>query len=457
MNTRNSSGAVLSLLFAFLAQIFSGDCRPCLAQQAPAAGRVTDQLIQFYQRRAAVDPDNYASFDHLGSTYLQKARETGDPTFYELADKAYARALSLLPADKPESAGTTAHVATLYLSEHRFADSVALARRSLALDPGLLSAYATLGDAQFESGDYAGAAASYAQLNLPAGALPPRPGINYLFETRQAGLCFIQGKPQEAIAHMQAALAKDVEAGLPRENLAWSQFSLGELYFGGGNLAEAEKWYQAALTTFPGYHRANAWLGQLRASQGLYAEAADLYRKAIAVIPLPAYVAALGDIESKQGHAAEAAKQYSVVDFIAKLSALNQQLFRRELAVFYADHDTHLAEALDFAREELKQRQDVFTYDVLAWASYKNDRILEATEAITHALAQGTKDPLLFFHAGMIYRRQGDAAKARELLEKALAINPHFHVFYADEATRVLAALNPIPANSAGQVTAVAH
>jgi hypothetical protein len=44
--------------------------------------------------------------------------------------------------------------------------------------------------------------------------------------------------------------------------------------------------------SYPNYHRALAWLGQLRAAQGRYAEAADLYRCAIAIIPLPVYAAA---------------------------------------------------------------------------------------------------------------------------------------------------------------------
>lgn len=443
---RSHSSAIPSLLLALLL------CGPCFAQQT-----ATDQLIQFYQRRASADPDNYTSFDRLGSAYLQKARETGDPTYYNLSDKAYTQALSLLATDKPEAAGTTARMAALYLAEHRFGESIALAKKALALDPELLSAYATLGDAQLETGQYDQAAVSFAKLNLPPDALPPRPGIDYLSETRQANLAYIEGHPQEAITHMQAAIAKAIDANLPKENLAWSQFSLGELYFGVGNFQKAEEYYQAALQTYPNYHRANAWLGQLRISQGRYADAAGLYRKAIAVIPLPAYVAALGDIETKLGHTDEAQKEYGVVDFIAKLSALNQQLFRRELAVFYADHDIRLPEALEFAQIEVKQRQDVYTWDVLAWASFKNGKIAEASDAMSHALARGTKDPLLFFHAGMICERHGDSAKAKEFLEKAIAINPRFHIFYADAASEVLARLNQKPSEAAHPVTAVAH
>ena len=415
-------------------------CGSALAQKT-----ASDRVIEFYQWRVSGDPEEYTNYDHLGSAYLQKARESGDPVYYELSEKSYKGALGLLSEDKPEAAGTSAHLAALYLSEHRFEEALALASKALALDPDLLSAYATRGDAQLETGKYDGAAISYAKLNVPEGSLPPRPGLGYLSETRQASRSYLVGRPQDAIEHMKAAIAEGREARLPKENIAWCQFSLGELYYGIGDFAGAETFYQTALQTYPNYHRALAWLGQLRAAQSRFAEAADLYRKAIAIIPLPVYAAALGDIYTKMGESDAARKEYGLVDFIAKLSALNQQLFRRELASFYADHDVHLGEALHLAQSELQQRQDVYTWDVLAWAYFKNGDTAEAAEAISHALAQGTRDPMIFFHAGMIQYRAGDYEKARDFLKLALAINPHFHLRYADVAGQALEQLNSSP------------
>lgn len=410
---------------------------------SPSVGqqRETDNVIRFFQWKVSQDPDDSVNYDHLGGAYLQKARETGDPVYYGLSEKSYKQALSLMQPRNPESAGSMAHLAGLYFSEHRFQEATELAKSALALEPELLSAYATLGDAQLETGNYEEAAISYAKLRVPEGSLPPRPGLAYLWESRQASRLYIEGRPQEAIEHMKAAIARGREAGLPKENIAWSQFSLGELYYGTGDLTDADTSYQAALQTYPDYHRALAWLGQLRAAQGRYQEAAELYSKAVAVIPLPVYAAALGDIYTRMGKGDEAKKEYDLVDFIAKLSALNQQLFRRELASFYADHNVHLGEAVDLAREELKLRQDVYTWDALAWAYFQNGETTEALDSISHALAKGTKDPLLFFHAGMIYSAAGDIDKSRAFLKLALTINPHFHIRYADVATETLARL----------------
>lgn len=410
--------------------------RPVYAQ-----GAGSDRLIQFYQWRVSRDPEDYTNYDHLGSAYSQKARETSDPTYYELSEKTYKQALALLSANQPERAGISAHLAALYLSEHRFEESLALANHALVLNQDLVSGYATLGDAQLETGKYQEAELSYARLRVPEGSLPPRPGLAYLSETRQASLCYIKGKAQEALSHMQASIALAMEAELPKENIAWSYFSLGELYYGMGNLAQAETSYQAALQTYPNYHRALAWLGQLRAAQARYVEAVDLYRQAVAMIPLPAYIGALGDLYSKIGQEDEAKKEYELVGLIAKLSALSQNLFRRELALFYADHAIHLAEALKFARQELEVRQDVYTWDVLAWAYYKNGQFQEAADAISHALGQGTKDAQLFFHAGMIFEKVGDHGKARDYLRQTIETNPHFHILYSEVARETLAQL----------------
>ncbi|PYU92221.1 MAG: hypothetical protein DMG25_12490, partial [Acidobacteria bacterium] len=127
-----------------------------------------------------------------------------------------------------------------------------------------------------------------------------------------------------------------------------------------------------------------------------------------------------------------------LVEFIGELNAINKVLYNRELALFYADHDMKLKDALALARKELEVRHDVYTWDTLAWALHKNGQPHEAADAMTKALKPGTKDAMLLFHAGMICDRLGRNDKAREYLGRALALNARFHIFYADLAARIL-------------------
>ena len=170
-----------------------------------------------------------------------------------------------------------------------------------------------------------------------------------------------------------------------------------------------------------------------------------LYQQAMAVVPLPEYATALGDVYTKLGRLEEAQKQYALVEYIGLLSRLNKVLYNRELAYFYSDHNMKLPEALALARKELESRQDIYAYDLLAWTLYKNDSPQEALAAITEALKLGTRDARLLFHAGMIHQRLGNTAQAQDDLRRALATNPYFHIVHADLANRILTHLAERP------------
>jgi tetratricopeptide (TPR) repeat protein len=396
-----------------------------------AQPRETDQVIQFYQARVARDPDDSLGFTRLGTAYIQKARDTGDVTYYDLAEKSLQRSLKLVPLGPPAGAATT-WLAVVEFARHRFRDALATAERALALGVGDPYPYAIVGDAYLELGEYDKAALAYSHLQGLSGPLYPH--------SRLAHLRFLEGDTEGAIAHMRRAVAAG-QSGAAGENVAWTHAQLGELLFQAGDLTGAEGAYQDALARHPGYHRAAAGLASVRAAQQRYADAVELYRKAINVIPLPEYAAALGDVYARTGRAADARQQYELVEFIGRLNALNKTIYNRELALFYADRDVKPREALELAERELQARRDIYTYDVLAWALYRNGRVPEAAAATAEALKLGTRDPRLYFHAGMIHKALGDTERARDYLGRALAVNPRFHPLQADVAGSTLAEL----------------
>jgi tetratricopeptide (TPR) repeat protein len=191
-------------------------------------------------------------------------------------------------------------------------------------------------------------------------------------------------------------------------------------------------------------------MGQVRATQKRYAEAIEFYQKAIAILPMPDYAAAVGDIYATIGRVEQAKRQYELVEYIGRLSALNQILYNRELAYFYADHDIKPKEALELAQRELDYRRDIYAYDVFAWSLYRNGKFAEARSRIQEALKLGTKDAKILFHAGMIHQALGEKEKAKEFLACALAINSQFHILLAEKAAETLKQLgeSPLQANA---------
>ncbi len=407
------------------------------ADHAHAQGSGPDAAIHLYQRMLLRNPLDSHAYHGLGDAYVQKARETGDVAYFGLADEALRKALAIAP----DSSGVLRHLAFVHYSRHEFAAAAAEATRAIELDTADGAAYGILGDSQLEVGRYAEAAQTYRRM----AAL----GTDLYALSRLAGLKSVTGDPEAAIADLERAIAEGRAARRPREGVAWAQWQLATEHFNLGHLAEAQAGYEAALVTYPRYHRALAGLGQVRAAQGRHGKAIALYQQAIGVIPQPDYVAALGDLFRNAGRADEAARQYALVEYIGRLSALNRLLYNRELAYFYADHDLKLADALDLAERELEVRRDIYAYDVVAWARYKNGMPEAAREAMTEALRLGTRDARLFFHAGLIERRLGNPAAARDDLRRALATNPHFHLLQAEEARRVLAELEAVPASVA--------
>ncbi len=402
------------------------------AQQSP-----TDRLVRSLQSRVKMYPQDYAGYDQLGAAYIQKGRETGDATYYELAKQALDKSLDLV-SHNPASASAKTHMAVVAMGEHRFEDALQWAEDALALGSGDPSPWAIVGDALTDMGRYAEADAAYSKLRDLNGPNDQVNGVCYERDSRLAYLRFIAGNAEGAIQLMRKAIQTAVSLRMPAENIAWSDYQLGEICFRTGDLTGAEQAYQAGLAADSGSYRNMAGLAEVRAAQGRYEEAIELNQRAVAVIPYPMYAAALYDLYLKVGRPADARKEHDLIEFIANLNPINQRLFYRDLALFYADHDLKLKESVELAQEELKVRQDIYTWDILAWVLYKNARYQEAAVAAQKALGMGTKDALLLFHAGMIYQHLGDTGKAQDYLRQALSINRHFHILYADDAGKMV-------------------
>jgi tetratricopeptide (TPR) repeat protein len=385
-----------------------------------------DHTMQLYQRLLQRNPLDTTAYYRLGDAYIQKTRETGDITYLNLAEQALRKAIDIAP----RHSGAARHLAYALYTRHAFEEAAIQAAKAVELDPSDSHAYGILGDAYLEVGKYAEAQQAYERMIQLRGDL-------YSY-SRLSGLKSLKGDTPGAMADLEQAIDAGRAHGRPHESIAWTLWQLGNEHFALGHLPEAETKYLEALHTFPNYYRASAGLARVRAAQQHYAEAIALYQQAIAVIPLPDYAAALGDVYTKMGRVEDAQKQYDLVAYIGYLNTLNRVLYNRELAYFYADHDIKLQEALDLANKELEVRRDIYAYDVLAWTLHKNGKPHEALMAMTEALKMGTKDAHLFFHAGMIYHHLGERGRAREYLHRALTTNPYFHPLHVDVADRTL-------------------
>ncbi len=225
------------------------------------------------------------------------------------------------------------------------------------------------------------------------------------------------------------------------ESIAWCRVHLGHELMNAGKLAAAEHEYDIALYIFPDYHMALAAKARARLAARDTDAAIEFYKQAQARVPLPEYAIALGDLYAQRGLSEEAKRQYDLVEFIERAGSIESRTYSRNIALFWADHDMKLDEALTVARRERALRSDIYTTDALAWCLYKKGQLTEAKTAMNEALRLGTRDARLFYHAGMIYYGIGERRKAAEYLKLALKVNPSFDVRYAVIARQTLRAI----------------
>ena len=234
---------------------------------------------------------------------------------------------------------------------------------------------------------------------------------------------FVAGDAAGAIEVMKRAISAGSRS---MENVAWCYVDLGNMYFKIGQVSDAERAFLSALRAFPGYYPAHAGLGRAYAAQGKISQAIDSYKRAQSAVPLVEYAGALEDLYTLSGQPEEARKQAGMVDMIDKMEQASGLNVNRNLAMAYADRDRKPERAAELVERELSGRHDIYTYDALAWALYKNKKYQEAGQAKEKALELGTPEPAFYYHAGMIERALGQHDQARQHLEKALALNPHF-------------------------------
>jgi tetratricopeptide (TPR) repeat protein len=380
---------------------------------APPAGRSElllarfDGAIKAWNANVTSNAGDYISATNLGTVYLGRARLTGNLADYQQALSATTRALDINAAYPPARG---LHASVLF-ALHDFGGALAEARSLHADDAGNLQALALIGDASLELGDLDAARDAYRRLGNAAAAAP--------VWSRTAHLAFIEGDLERAIALVQQAVDA-VDGEPPSEMTAFYAFQLGELYRAAGDIDAAAAAYDQALNDLPDYVPATAGLARVREAQGRRDEAIQLLRAATARLPQPDLLATLGDLYALDGDARAAEQQYALVDRIGELAAATGSVYDRQLVLFAADHDRGVSGAVDRARAELEVRPDVYGHDALAWALFKAGRLDEAAGQADAALALGTPDPRLSYHAGMIAAAQGRTADARRLLTQAL-------------------------------------
>ncbi len=379
----------------------------------PKSNASVDKYISELQYQVQGNSNSTSLYCKLGAAYLQKARETSDPTYYSRAEENLLKANEL--SDKNFEA--MYQLGTLSLARHNFEEAIEWGNKAKEINPYNSAIRGVIFDALIETGKYDEAERTLQEMVDLKPDLNAYSRISYYRELR--------GDIEGAITAMRTA----IKCGGPNaENTAWCRVQLGNLYLNQQQLDSAEAQYQTAIVEFPYFYQALLSLGKLQLIRNDLEGAVDMYKNAIESNPTPDIMIALGDVYKIMGDNQKAEELYQDVRFINTVFKQNGVDTDIELALFEADHNTDLKGALKDAEASMIKRPTIKAANTLAWLQYKTGNYFEAEKNIQFALKLGTKDPLMYYHAGKIYERVGEPEKARQYLEYALKINPQLKI-----------------------------
>ena len=391
--------------------------------------RIRNLDIEFYRRRIQRDPRSARDYAQLAGLYLQRARETADNGDLLRAERNARRSLGLRTARNGAALGV---LASSLLAQHRFSEARGAAERLVTEDSSSIAARALLAETQLELGEYRSAGRLLGSLRTYQENLSVAPRLARWEELR--------GNAPEARRLLRAARDRAARShGLPAEQLAWFDLRLGDLALRNGHLAEAERELRRGLAVLPDDHRILGTLARLEACRRRWASAIDYGERALASALDPATLGLVGDAYAAMGDTGKAREYYHTME----VAVLRQPgPFHRAWSLFLLDHDRDVPGVLAKVQQEIRSRRDIYGYDLLAWALHQTGNDKEATIAMDRALALGTRDAMLFYHAGMIARARGDRSRAAHYLTQALEVNPYWDPIQPARARAVLDSLD---------------
>jgi tetratricopeptide (TPR) repeat protein len=228
---------------------------------------------------------------------------------------------------------------------------------------------------------------------------------------RAAHMRWLKGDLAGAIEAMQFA----VGAASPQdaESAAWVNTRLACYHFQAGRFEEAEQRCAFALSLQTNYPPALLLKGRMLLAKDESREAVDPLQNAAKLNPLPEYQWVLAEALRAAGREEEASR------IEAQLRQHGASGDPRTLALFLSTRHESPETALQLAQAELDSRSDVFTHDALAWSLAAAGKLSEAHSEMQRALAEGTEDGRLFFHAAVIASKTGHTADTDRWLRKA--------------------------------------
>ncbi len=391
-----------------------------------------DKLIAFWE--GMVNKHNrqdMLSPRTLAFQYLQRYREKGDVGDVMRAEHMAEVSLKAQPYG---NISAMVALASVYLTLHKFYQSLALTKYIETQDPGDKEMQIREASLDLEVGRYAAAKKIIDHLG-------PHKNFDISRDTLETRYDELTGHLDEARELIQRPTADQNSLfDSPAQTRAWFFFREGELAFEAGANDDAIADEQKAATIFPGFSDALRFKARFECALKQWQACLNDATASANVIPYPETLGYEVDADRALGNNAAADQTNGLIRTVERIGNTHR-ISDRLLAIYYSSHHLYPDDAYAIAKRELQARNDILTQDTLAWAAAMDNHWNVARSESQKAMRFDTQISIMQYHAGVIAQHFGDKAAARSRFQKALALNPQFDAVYADDARARLAAL----------------
>jgi tetratricopeptide (TPR) repeat protein len=396
---------------------------PYRTTSADEALRKLEQDIAFYQERSNLNPDDGLELASLAGAYLTKARVSGWANWYLLSEQAAKRSLANLSVFNNGAILVLAEIAE---ARHDFKEAIRLANEVLEYQQGNEGASSILVTANLAQGNLSEAQSIVDELvkRIPtAGML----SLRALVEV---------AKGQDDLAQQDFEAAIGLEEPGDAYGSAWLRTQLGRLHARHGRVKEAEVLYDESLRIASDFALAQLSLADLKVKTGDYKIATNLYQDVLdrakdsSTVFDHVALQGLWKADIVQDDTANAAEVWTKAEAIIRKDVYSSSFGHpRELARLLLERgeEKDLPEAFSLLQRELNNRRDPVTLELTAWTFMRMNQYEDARTMIQEALSQGFQDAGLYYRAGVIEEKLGNADKAKQYFDQALTIDLTFN------------------------------
>lgn len=372
--------------------------------------------LQFWTNKLNSTPNQFPYLQKIAVANSQLFTITGNIHYLKDAEN------NLLIVNEKTNYDNAAYLRSLarnYVSQHRFKEALNLLLKAEKNGENLQSTEFQLIDVYLELGNIKKAEHYLSKVkNFES--------FEYLIRISKFSDAI--GNLESAINYLEKALKKIENSNKP-ELLEWAHTNLGDYYGHAGRLQDSYQSYLKALEINPNNSYAKkgiAWIvfsHEKNPAKSL-AILAEIQQETMA----PDLHLLKAEIAEYSGNFAE--KEQQIKQYF---TAVNNEkygvMYAKYNVLLLVEDKATIKEAIEIAKSEVKERPTAQSYDLLAWAYFKNGDVKKALTITEKQVISHTFEPELLFHAVQILKANNQTQEANlilaDLKESSFELGPN--------------------------------